>query len=105
MYCVQICRMDHGQCNILSGVQQQQLNTNWWWLDQWMRWGSIITKECLNLQPRWMARDGLLIVFARHDLWLFIFNGVGRPTQKRWGLLLLVVWMGSVGICLLKLLR
>lgn len=47
------------------------------------RWGSIITKECLNLQPRWMARDGFLIVFAGHDLWLFIFNGVGRPTQKR----------------------
>lgn len=36
-------------------------------------------KECLNLQPAPQCRERcLLIVFARHDLWLFIFNGVGR---------------------------
>ena len=36
-------------------------------------------------------REGLLIVFACHDLWLFIFNGVGRRYGNQW-------WLGVNGI-------
>lgn len=40
--------------------------------------GALLLWNALKFTATQEWRDGLLIVFARHDLWLFIFNGVGR---------------------------